>query len=438
MLLPWLELGGADRCNLDIIRHLVERGWHVCVIATLEARHAWQERFRVLTDDLLIPPHLIPAERATTFVLDRLERQRPDLLFSSNCRLAYDILPIIKATFPALPVVVLNHMEEPWGQGGYPGLAARAGALVDRHWVVSDHLRDWLLARGVAPARVRTLHWYVDTSYWSPCVDSRQQFRQRLGIPEQMPVIVFAGRLCRQKRPDRLASSLRTLAESGQEFVLLVAGDGELAPELHRSVQQMGLGQRVHFLGWQDEVDLRSVFRAADLLFLPSEAEGIALVLFEAMACGLAVVASSVGGQVELVSAECGRLIAPKDEKGHAIALQELLADSPKLREMGEAARSRILQGFSELSFARRLEALLADVELQPWSHLPLTARPPWLALVRLQWQWSVYRLLVRFQLEQLVSVPLIGRPLSMMLKAALYTAVWGIGICRWRRRSTP
>lgn len=436
MLLPWLEPGGADRCNLDILRSLVAQGWHVCVVATLETRHAWQARFLELTDDVLVLPHFMGAEAALEFLLESLQSRRPELLLSSNCRLAYDLLPAIRASYPQLPVVALNHMEEAWSGGGYPGLAARAGTAIDRHWTVSDHLRQWLVDHRVEAARVRTLHWFADTSHWAPCRGSRRQFRQRFGIGEKMPVIIYAGRLCRQKRPDIFVRSLRAMVEAGQEFVALVAGDGELGPALRRNVQQLGLQQQVHYLGWVDEEGLRDAFRASDLLFLPSEAEGIALVLYEAMACGLAVLASDVGGQAELVNEECGRLVAPGDEKGYALALQELLADSRALRQMGEAARSRVLGQFSEAKFARRLEQLLADVEFKPWSRMQKLYCRPRRALVRLHWQWSMQRLLVRLNQERLASMPLVGRPMLLLLKGALYVVVWSIGMCRVGRSS--
>ncbi|MCP1647408.1 glycosyltransferase family 4 protein [Pseudomonas nitroreducens] len=427
-LLPWLEPGGADRCNLDIMRDLVDRGWRVCVVATLEARHAWQAFFRELTGDVLILPDFIRAETAVEFLLDCLASRRSDLLISSNCRLAYDALPLLREAYPQLPIVLLNHMEEAWAAGGYPGLAARSRNCVDRHWVVSDHLRDWLVARGVEAAKVHTLHWFADTSRWAPCLKSRRQFRERHGIPEHMPVIVFAGRLCQQKRPDILVRSLGALAEMGQEFMVLVAGDGELAPALRRKVQALGLQHRVHYLGWQDEDGLRLAFQAADLLFMPSEAEGIALVLYEAMACGLAVLASNVGGQAELVSDDCGYLVEPGKEDVYIEAIQRLLANPQELRRMGVQARMRVRRHFNAAGFSRHLGELLCELDFKPHQRVSTRQAHPVGGLIRLQWQWAVFRLLGSSGRQQLTSLPVIGRSLSLVLKAVLYAAVWGIG----------
>ncbi|MBN1004572.1 glycosyltransferase family 4 protein, partial [Pseudomonas aeruginosa] len=114
-------------------------------------------------------------------------------------------------------------------------------------------------------------------------------------------MIAYAGRLCAQKRPELFAASLGELARRGSDFVALVLGDGELAGELRNDLRRHGLAGRVRMLGWQDEAALRELFQASDIFFLPSAGEGIALVLYEAMACGMAIVAADVGGHAELV-----------------------------------------------------------------------------------------------------------------------------------------
>lgn len=255
---------------------------------------------------------------------------------------------------------------------------------------------------------------------------------------KQQFATVWAGSVSKAKQ--RLMERVMLVARSPyRRFINMLRGRvGELSSMLHRRLRQSGLQQHVRYLGWQDEDGLRDAFRASDLLFLPSEAEGIALVLYEAMAAGLAVLASDVGGQAELVSSDCGRLVAPGRAEDYAQALQELLACPQALRQMGEAARSRILSRFSLAHFVQHLEQLLADVESRPWLRLPTHPHLPRPALARLQWQWSLHRLLVRFNQERLASMPLLGRPLSLLLKGSLYVVVWSIGLFRWERSTTP
>ncbi|MEL7939849.1 glycosyltransferase family 4 protein [Pseudomonas delhiensis] len=436
MLLPWLEPGGADRCNLDIARQLRVQGWTLSVVATLEAAHAWAPRFRELSDDVLVLPRFLAAASVKEFLLHLLESRMPDLLLLSNCRLGYDLLPTLRGQMPHLPVIDLNHMEEGWGAGGYPGLAVRHDAEMLRHWVVSRHLRQWMLARGVAAQRVEVLHWFADAQRWRPDTQARRQFRQAFGIARRTPVIVYAGRLCRQKRPDLFAASLRKLADSGQEFLALVIGDGELAADLRRDLQHLRLEERVRWLGWLDEDGLRRALQASDLFFLPSEAEGIALVLYEAMACALPVVASNVGGQAELVDATCGCLIGPRSRdpaSDYAAALGRLLKDPLLLRDMGARARERVLRHFDARAFGQRLLALLEQAVQLPVPRAGRqSARQRSLALARLRWQWRCRRLLARCGLFRQGRLQ---RLLTTFVKATLYVGIHGSALLRVKER---
>ena len=199
------------------------------VVASLAAEHRWRDRFTALTADVWVLPDFLAAEKACAFLAYLVDSRQPDLMLLSNSAFAYDVLGYVRTRYPGLPVVDLNHMEEGWDDGGHPGRAARCTALLDRHWVVSGHLRHWLLDRGVEASKVEVLHWFADVDSWKPNSLTRAKVRARLGIAPQCVVIAYAGRLCAQKRPELFAASLGELARRGSDFVALVLGDGELA-----------------------------------------------------------------------------------------------------------------------------------------------------------------------------------------------------------------
>ncbi|SDN07892.1 glycosyltransferase family 4 protein [Pseudomonas jinjuensis] len=431
MLLPWLEPGGADRCNLDIATRLIAQGWTLTVAATLEAAHRWAPRFRELTDDILVLPSFLAAEASTEFLARLLETRSPDLVLLSNCRFAYESLDLIHRLRPGVPVIDLNHMEEDWEAGGFPGMACRYDAALGRHWVVSQHLQRWMHARGVPMSRIDVLHWFADSCFWRPDQDVRLRLRRQLGIDMRTPVIAYAGRLCQQKRPDLFVRSLRELADKGCDFAALVIGDGELAGQLRSALRREGLTERVHMLGWLDDEGLRQAFQAADLFFLPSESEGIALVLYEAMACGLAVVAADVGGQAELVSPECGHLIAPMTNNlvaAYADALEQLVCNREALRDMGRAARRRIIEKFDTGYFTERLLHLLGEAE---WVSVPnargLDDEASRTAVAQLQWQWNSRRLLAAFGRWKPGQVIANSPPVRRAVKAAFHMKAFGL-----------
>ncbi len=321
------------------------------VVASLAAEHRWRDRFTALTADVWVLPDFLAAEKACAFLAYLVDSRQPDLMLLSNSAFAYDVLGYVRTRYPGLPVVDLNHMEEGWDDGGHPGRAARCTALLDRHWVVSGHLRHWLLDRGVEASKVEVLHWFADVDSWKPDSLTRAKVRARLGIAPQCVVIAYAGRLCAQKRPELFAASLGELARRGSDFVALVLGDGELAGELRNDLRRHGLAGRVRMLGWQDEAALRELFQASDIFFLPSAGEGIALVLYEAMACGMAIVAADVGGHAELVSAHCGFLVprrdAEREARDYAARLESLMREPEMLRRMGQNSARRIREAFT-------------------------------------------------------------------------------------------
>jgi glycosyl transferase family 1 len=147
--------------------------------------------------------------------------------------------------------------------------------------------------------------------------------------------------------------------------VAIVAGDGPYLEWLQRFVRRQELDGRVRFLGRQPNSRIRELMAAADIVFLPSEFEGISLALFEAMAEGATVVGADVGGQRELVTVACGVLVERADEgtevRRYAEVLAQLLDDPDRRRALGAAARERIREHFQLERMGETMDALLEE-----------------------------------------------------------------------------
>jgi glycosyltransferase involved in cell wall biosynthesis len=147
------------------------------------------------------------------------------------------------------------------------------------------------------------------------------------------------------------------------DFAALVAGDGPELERLRSYVEGAALRARVRLLGAVSNERVQELMAAADVFFLPSQWEGIALSMYEAMACGLPVVGADVGGQRELVTPECGVLVARSDEEtevGHyAEALATLLRNPQRRRAMGQAGYERVRTHFRLDQMGERMTALV-------------------------------------------------------------------------------
>ena len=170
-------------------------------------------------------------------------------------------------------------------------------------------------------------------------------------------VILSAGRLSEQKGFDVLIEAASELHERRDDFVVLIAGDGDLEDRLRTQIGQLGLEETVHLVGFQ--TPLRPAIAGADVFALASRYEGMPTVLLEAMSVGTPVVATAVNGVPELIPEErFGLLVPPDDAAALAGALERLLDDASLARSVAEAARDRVLREFTIDVMVDRVESL--------------------------------------------------------------------------------
>src|SRR5690606_21760368 len=146
------------------------------------------------------------------------------------------------------------------------------------------------------------------------------------------PIILFAGRLAPEKRPELVLELLNDVWKADRHFVALIAGDGEYRRDLERLIKRYRLDNQVRLLGAVSHQRVHDLLAASDCLLLPSSQEGVALVVYEALAMGVVPIAADVGGQAELVQADCGILVppGPNESQDYLDALLRVL-DDPEL-----------------------------------------------------------------------------------------------------------
>ncbi len=181
---------------------------------------------------------------------------------------------------------------------------------------------------------------------------TREEARLRLGLPVGAYIILFFGYLTPYKGPDILLRAFKSFATEVPEALLIYAGTGTLLESLQREVFRAGLTDRVRFFGYVDDCVKPLVYRAADLFCLPStrSSESFGIVNVEAMASGLPVISTRIGGIPDVVhSEENGLLVEPNDAKGLAAAMRELHGDSSLYHNLSEGA----LNSIDQYSWAR-------------------------------------------------------------------------------------
>lgn len=364
MIVPWLTMGGADKFNLDLLQQLTQRGWEVTIATTLEVDHSWLPHFAHYTPDIFILHHFLHLVDYPRFLQYLIRSRDVDVVLVSHSELGYLLLPYLGAHFQEVTFVDYCHIEEEyWKNGGYARMAIEYQESLDLNVVTSRHLKGWMVQRGADPQRIEVCYINVDPKEWRPDPEQRAAVRDELGLDEGVPLILYVGRICAQKQPRVFAQTMLRLYQQNSDFVALVAGDGPELTWLRSSfVKRHKLGDQVRLLGQVSNQCVKQLMAAADVFFLPSEWEGIALTIYEAMACGLPIVGADVGGQRELVTPECGVLIARSDEQTeteqYAEVLAELLGNPQRRTEMGQAGRARVSAHFRLEQMGERMVAL--------------------------------------------------------------------------------
>jgi colanic acid/amylovoran biosynthesis glycosyltransferase len=212
------------------------------------------------------------------------------------------------------------------------------------------------------------LYRQVSHQYWPKvhvvhCGLDQQFFAPTASPDHAPPRLVCVGRLCEQKGQILLIKAAHHLAMQGVSFELVLAGDGEMRGEVETLILNHGLQANVRITGWISSDDVRNEIMAARALVLPSFAEGLPVVIMEAMALRRPVISTYIAGIPELVRAGVdGWLIPAGDVKALSDAMIECLNSSAdKLRHMGEAACQRVLKRHSVAVQAEKLEKLFGE-----------------------------------------------------------------------------
>ena len=327
---------------------------------------------------MFVLPNILAPKDYPRFLRYLIESRGIDTVVITASTLGYQLLPWLRAVAPHVAFIDMCHVEEAhWNNGGHPRFAVGYQQQLDLNLVTTGHLADWMCERGAERARIEVLYTGIRTEKPGVLARDRASVRAELGIAAHVPVIVFAGRLCAQKRPALLAQILGAAKRQGLTFEAIIVGDGELRGEFEGLLKSMHLKTQVHMLGAQAHDRWLEVLGASDILLMPSQYEGISIALLEAIAAGVVPVVARVGGQAEIVDAEAGVLVPHSDsELQHYVdALQRLTAAPEPRQQMAqrcrELAQSRLSWENMVTHFLRAVDKAHALRLQQPRLGLP-------------------------------------------------------------------
>lgn len=205
----------------------------------------------------------------------------------------------------------------------------------------------------------------IDVDAFSPASpQARQELRARLHIPQAAQVLLYTGRLSKEKGLAWLIDAFALAAEGLPEAMLVLVGDGAMRQTLEEQARGRGLGlERIRFTGRVAAAAVPDWLRVADAFALVSPNEGFSCALAEAMSVGLPAVVSAIPANVQLIEDGVhGYTVPAGDVTGTASAIQRLLSDAEGQRRMGRAARQRVVENYSLGQIVDRYESLFTEI----------------------------------------------------------------------------
>ena len=287
-----------------------------------------------------------------------LRAWRPDALVSFVYQA--NVLGRLAGRLAGVPVVISSVRNERFGGRGRELVLRATDRLCTMTTTNSTAAADRLVARGIVPrSRLVVITNGLDPAPFQEAGTRRAAARAGLGVADGQFVWLAAGRLEPQKDYPTLLDAIARCTGSGPDHRLLVAGQGRLRPDLERLAGQLGLGDRVRFLGVR--ADIPELVAACDGVVLSSRFEGLPNVVMEAMAGARPVVATRVGGTPELVEqGASGVLVDPGDPAALAAAMSEVMAAPAARREaMGARGRSIVAERYSLAALGEQWLGLL-------------------------------------------------------------------------------
>jgi glycosyltransferase involved in cell wall biosynthesis len=372
LLLPHMEMGGADLFNLDLLSRIDKEKFELSVITTNPAESTWRQRFEEHVTDLFDLTTFLDIDQWAAFICYFIRSRDVKIVLLSNSYYGYYLLPWLRKTFPDLVILDYVHSEAWfWRAGGYARTSGVMGDILDKTYVSSMHLKN-VMVRHFAkdPERLEPVYIGVDELHFSPDAVEPGRARKMLGIGEGRPIVLFPCRIDLEKRPFLMFEIAKATYAGNPDIAFVVVGDGPLLNELQQAVKKHKLENAIYFAGRQS--DLRPFYRDSSITLICSLKEGISLTTYESLAMGVPVISSDVGGQKELIDNTVGRVLplyqdewndlhnrsySEQEVEQYVKAIVEILSLSDdEADSIKSACRNRIVNSFTKSKMISFLE----------------------------------------------------------------------------------
>lgn len=360
-LVPWLQMGGADKFNLDAIAGLKENGFDSFIMTSKPSENEWWQKFENYTDEIFCLPDFLDSAHYLEFISYYLQSREIDVIMLTNSYDGYYMMPWIRQHFPDVVIVDYVHMEEwYWLAGGYARTSGALSGVVEKTYVCNSLTKKVMTEKFHRQEdSVQCLYIGVDHQYFAREKEKAGYLHKLLHLPPERKIVLFPCRVHPQKRPFMMLEIAQETKKAHPDVAFVVAGNGDLLEELKATILQRKLEDTVFCIGATEH--MRACYRDSELTLICSLKEGLALTAYESLSMGVPVVSSDVGGQGDLIDSDVGALIpleqneedidnrsySPREVAAYVAQISRILQDKDLYNELSRNGRKKIEEGFS-------------------------------------------------------------------------------------------
>ena len=372
MILPWMITGGADRFVLDLVSNLDKNKFQITILTTEPNKNVLRQQFEenATVYDLT---SFLSQKYWLSFINYIIEKNNINLIFNTNSKFGYSILPYLKSKNPNIPIIDYIHMEEWYNRnGGYSRYSTMMKSVIDKTLTCNENSKIILKEHfGRNSEEIETVYIGVDEEKFNPSKFNKNELLEKYGLQnEKRYILSYICRISEQKRPILLLEIVKKLKEKRNDFLVLVVGNGNLLEKMKKKASEMEILENIKFLGNIEKTE--EIYALSDATINCSIKEGLALTSYESLSMGVPVISANVGGQKELITEDVGIVVTcMQDEKAiysedydlneindYVIGIDNVLNNLEKYKEN---CRNRILGKFTSKNMINKMTEIFED-----------------------------------------------------------------------------
>lgn len=377
MILPWMITGGADRFVLDLVSNLDKNKFEITILTTEPNKNVLRQQFEenATVYDLT---SFLSQKYWLSFINYIIEKNNINLIFNTNSKFGYSILPYLKSKNPNIPIIDYIHMEEWYNRnGGYSRYSTMMKSVIDKTLTCNENSKRILKEHfGRNSEEIETVYIGVDEEKFNPSKFNKNELLEKYGLQnEKRYILSYICRISEQKRPILLLEIVKKLKEKRNDFLVLVVGNGILLEKMKKKASEMEILENIKFLGNIEKTE--EIYALSDATINCSIKEGLALTSYESLSMGVPVISANVGGQKELITEDVGIVVTcMQDEKAiysedydsneindYVVGIDNVLNNLEKYKEN---CRNRILDKFTSKNMINKMTEIFENTYKNP------------------------------------------------------------------------